>query len=652
MNGARPGRRVGGVGRAVLAGALMLAGAAHATPREGAPPAPTPELTSADVGAFIDGYLPVEMDRAAINGVTVAVVKDGQVLFARGYGSADRAQHVPVSAEATLFRIGSISKLFVWTAVMQLVEQHRLDLDADVQRYLDFPLPRTFAQPITLRALMTHTPGFEDTVRGMWANEGEPLDLRDYLVHHVPARVWAPGAVVAYSNWGAALAGYIVQRVSGEPFDAYAQRHIFAPLGMGRTTFAQPLPAALAPAMSRGYLEGADAAKPFELIRIAPAGSVSSTAADMARYMIANLGDGSLDGGRILQPATLATMQSPQWRAHPLGPAFALGFWEDAAFPQRLIGHGGDSEWFHTGMYLLPAQHVGVFVSQNSLGKRVLRDQLMRRFMARYFPSPATVFPAGAPAAAETDGLAGTYLSSRRNESGPLYLVALLGQPTVHVDGAGVVRVSGVNGLDDRPVTFRSLGRGVWQSPDDATRKLFFARDASGRWQMSNRLPVDVAQRSPWTRDGRLMRGVLGGSLAVMLATLLLWPVAALIRRHHGVTLSAARRDRLARWALRAAAGLVVLPWALLFLPLQFVDNGGEYVMTGTHVIDVLRGVQAAAWASLLAVPLAGWAAFRALHARGVGAWARVQAVACLLATAGATWMAWVGHLVVGTTSL
>ena len=637
---------------ALLAVTLTLAsGAALASGDEAA----THELTQADLSAFIDGYLPVEMDRAAINGVSVAVVKDGQVLLARGYGTSDLEHHLPMSAD-TMMRVGSISKLFMWTAVMQLVEQQRLNLDVDVQQYVDFPLPRTFNKPITLRALMTHTAGFEDTVRGMWANAGEPLNLRDYLVHHVPARLWPPGTVVAYSNYGAALAGYIVQRVSGEPFVDYAQRRILDPLGMTHSTFVQPLPLTLAPLMSRGYLEGADPAKPFELIRIAPAGGMSASAADMARFMIANLVEGegrdAANEPHVLRAETLAQMQAPQWRPQAQGPAFALGFWEDDAYSQRVIGHGGDSEWFHSGLYLLPAQHVGLYVAQNGLGRHVLRDQLMRRFMTRYFPAPPVVFPAGRPAASETDGLDGSYMSSRRNESGPLYLAALMGQSVVQVDEEGTLTVSGVKGLDDRPVKFRSLGRGVWQSPDDSTRKLFFGRDDAGRWQMGNHLPVEVAQRMLWTSDVRLIRGVLGAALVVTLSTLLGWPIAAIIRRHYAVLQPSEPRARRARRMLRMAAFLVLLPWMILLLPLQFADNGGEYVMAGPHVVGMLRATQVAAWVSLLAIPLSAICVIRAVSTAGLWWASRLQALLMFLVTLGAMFIAAESHLLIGTTSL
>lgn len=648
---------------------VLSAAAVQAADVPGSAPAPAPapeahELTSADLSAFLDGYLPIEMDRGAINGVTVSVVKDGRLLFARGYGSADRERHVPVSADDTLFRIGSISKLFLWTAVMQLVERRQLDLDADVQRYVDFPLPRAFGQPVTMRQLMTHTAGFEDTIRGMWVAEGDPLDLRDYLVHHVPARIFAPGSVVAYSNYGAALAGYVVQRLAGEPFDAVVQHRILQPLGMAHTTFAQPLPPALAPLMSRGYLEGADAAKPFELIRVAPAGSVSASATDMARFMIAQLGDGSVDGQRILQPATLAQMQTPQWWPHPRGPAFALGLWEDGAFAQRVIGHGGDSEWFHSGLFLLPAQHVGVFISQNSLGRHVLRDQMFRRFMERYFPAPATRFPAGAPPAAETEGLAGSYMTSRRNEHSPLFLVALMGQAVVRVDGEGLLSVSGSTGLDDRPLKYRSLGHGVWQSPDDATRRLFFNRDAAGRWQMGSHVPVEVAQRQPWTRDVRLMRLLLAGALLTALATLVGWPLAAMARWHFAApTVREARdvrdvrdvrdaRERRARIALRVAALLVLLPWAVLALPLARADNAALFLMASPAVPALLEAVRVAAGAGVFALLLAAWALAARLRRRGSWWWARVHAALVLLAAAAGLLMAWQGQLMAGSAAL
>jgi CubicO group peptidase (beta-lactamase class C family) len=613
-------------------------------------------LTSSDLSAFLDGYVPVEMDRAGVAGLAVAVVADGHVVLARGYGSADRARRVPVSAERTLFRIGSISKLFAWTAVMQLVEQHRLDLDADVQRYVDFPLPAGPGRPVTMRDLMTHAAGYEETVRGMWAVDGEPADdLRGYLVAHAPARIFPAGRVVAYSNWGATLAGYVVQRVSGEPFARYVDRHVLQPLGMARTSFAQPLPAAIAGDASAGYAEAADPAKGFETIRVAPAGAASSSAADMARFMIAELGDGSVDGGaRILRPETIAQMQAPQFRPAPQVPAMGLGFWQDGGFDERVVGHGGDTQWFHSGLYLLPGRHVGVFVSQNSAGRRALRDELMRRFMARYFPDAPAAVPAGRPPASETDGLPGRYIDSRRNESGALALATLTSQTSIAIDDAGTMTVGGAKGLDDRPVRLRWRGPGTWQDERDPARRLFFWRDAGGRWNYAGHVPVVVGQRVEGWRDARVFDGVLFAALGTMALTLAAWPVAALVRRHfrrrHGLAIALPPAQRRARVALRWAALLTLLPWlALLAPPLAGMD-AFQLVMK-PEVVALLRVVQAAAWAGPAAVALAAWAAalrFSPAGGRPARWTSKAHALACLLAAAGGVLAAWQGHLMTG----
>ncbi|MBO0722048.1 MAG: beta-lactamase family protein, partial [Blastocatellia bacterium] len=253
-----------------------------------------PALTTEDVTVFFDALLPLLIRRDEIAGAVVAVVKDGRVLFAKGYGYADVAARRPVSADATLFRVASISKLFTWTAVMQLVEQGKLDLDRDVNLYLDFQIPATYPQAITLRHLMTHTPGFQmaSPDHSRWPGT-DLLPLKEYLLKYLPPRIFPPGSTPAYSNYGAALAGYIVQRVSGQPFEEYVAEHIFRPLGMAHSTFVQPLPNALKPMMSQGYGLASESAGQFFLVPGSPAGSLYTTATDMARFMLAHLKDGS-----------------------------------------------------------------------------------------------------------------------------------------------------------------------------------------------------------------------------------------------------------------------------------------------------------------------------------------------------------------------
>src|SRR5215470_3183238 len=240
-------------------------------------PPSTHAMTTEDVGAFLDGIMPQQLGREDIAGAVISVVKDGKVLFAKGYGYADVEKKTPVSPDNTLFRPGSISKLFTWTAIMQLVEQGKLDLDRDVNEYLDFKIPATFPKPITVRNLMTHTAGFEEHVKGLMVDDPARLpSLRTALISSLPKRMYPPGEVSAYSNYGASLAGYIVQRVSGEKFEDYVARHIFAPLHMEHSTFVQPLPKAMQPDMSKGYFTPDRDPQPFEMISLSPAGALSA----------------------------------------------------------------------------------------------------------------------------------------------------------------------------------------------------------------------------------------------------------------------------------------------------------------------------------------------------------------------------------------
>ncbi|MGI8840893.1 MAG: serine hydrolase domain-containing protein, partial [Caulobacteraceae bacterium] len=252
--------------------------------KTGAPPeAATPAsaaahpLTAEDVSAWLDGFMPYALARGNIAGAVVVVVKGGQPLVEKGYGYADVKTRRPVDPHTTLFRPGSVSKLFTWTAVMQLVQAGRIDLDRDVNAYLDFKIPPAFGKPITMRDLMTHSPGFSDAAKNLLTeNPKKYATLEASLKAAIPARIFPPGTTPAYSNYGAALAGYIVQRLSGEPFAAYIARHIFAPLGMTRSTFEAPLPAGWAADMSKGYQLASKPPKRFEFVAASPAGALSA----------------------------------------------------------------------------------------------------------------------------------------------------------------------------------------------------------------------------------------------------------------------------------------------------------------------------------------------------------------------------------------
>ncbi len=284
----------------------------------GAPAAPaelpdrTPALSRPDLEAWLDGFMPYALERGDIAGSVVVVVKDGKILFEKGYGYSDVAKRKPVDPGSTLFRPGSVSKLFTWTAVMQQVEQGKIDLDGDVNKYLDFEIPPLDGKPVTMRNIMTHTSGLEEVLRGLILSDPKEIaSLGATVKSQIPSRIFAPGTMPSYSNYATALAGYIVERVSGQSFDDYLDQHIFAPLDMKHSSFRQPLPATLLPLVSKGYKLGSDdKPKPYEFINMAPAGSLASTGTDMGRFMIAHLQLGAYGTGRILRAETASRMHT------------------------------------------------------------------------------------------------------------------------------------------------------------------------------------------------------------------------------------------------------------------------------------------------------------------------------------------------------
>ena len=369
---------------------------------------------------FVDGVMAQQIASHELAGATFAVVHDGDMLFSEGYGFADIEAGVAVDPAQTLFRPGSVSKLFTWTALMQQVEAGRVSLDADVNTYLDFEIPPFERAPVRVVDLMSHSPGMSD-VSGITAPTVEELTPYDlWIKENVPDRLWAPGVEAAYSNYGTALAGYIVERVSGEPFADYVERHVFAPLGMTSTSFREPLPDALQARMARGYeLEnGRLVEQPFELFsNIMPAGSASSTAHDMARFMLAMLNDGAYDGGRILDPSSVSTLFSDSLRNAPDLPGMAHGFYVVREAGPRLVGHAGNTGDFHSNLILAPEQGFGFFVSttggdESSAGRTDLSNAIIGRVFPED-PAPRAARPA------DEASPAGRYRVNRRNYSRP-----------------------------------------------------------------------------------------------------------------------------------------------------------------------------------------------------------------------------------------
>ena len=611
-------------------------------PRPQQPSAHAYEMTAADVEAFLDGLVPLQLKRDDIAGATVSVVKDGKVLFAKGYGYADVEKKKPVSAQDTLFRPGSISKLFTWTSIMQLYEQGKLDLDRDINDYLDFKIPEAFGKPITLKNVMTHTPGFEEQVKDLFTVGNSKPDLGQYLKTHIPGRVYPPGTVPAYSNYATAVAGYIVERVSGRPFDEYVTENILKPLKMTHSTFTQPLPSELAPLMSNGYRLGSGSAESFEVVNPYPAGSLSSSATDMAQFMIAHLQDGQLGDARILKPETARLMHSRLFALDDAANAMCYGFYEESRNGQRIIGHGGDTVYFHSDLHLVLDQKLGFFVSYNSAGSGGNgRLALWEAFLDRYYPHTPPA-PTSATAKEEAKAVSGSYTLSRRADGSFLKALSVISQFTVSPTGDGDIEVPQLTGTNGKPKRWQAIGPMTFLERDGQD-KLIFKPDQNGRMQMILPYPFFVGHRVGMLQNGKLLLTVLGISLGLMLLTLILWPIAWFVRRHYGRTLELSKGELLLRIAVRIVFALNVIFIAalvgLIMYGLTHLEVFSDRGTTWFKLAQTIGLIGAIGTVVVLLNAIAAWISKR----RRI--WGKLQATIMLLACLGVLWFALAGNL-------
>ena len=531
------------------------------------------DLNKTDVDAWLDGYLPYALHSADIPGAVVVVVKDGQFLTSRGYGYANLEQRTPVDPQRTLFRPGSVSKLVTWTAVMQQVEAKKLDLDADVNQYLDFKIPARNGAPVTLRQIMTHTAGFEETIKDLIFYDAKHLtSLGDLLKAWVPERILDAGTTPGYSNYATALAGYMVERVSGEKFDDYVERHIFTPLGMKTASFRQPLPAALQPLMSQGYEKPGQPPKGFEIVGPAPAGSLSASGTDMGRFMLANLQQCELDGQRILAPATCEMMHnSPLDKVNPrslIAPLnrMELGFFETNVNGREVIGHLGDTVGFHTSLHLFMKEGVGFYVSFNSGGKagaaNTVRMALFRDFADRYFPNiaPADGSIDAKTAAEHAQMMTGYWQVSRRSESSFFAALGLFGQTQIGLTAKGALLVPSLLDPAGRPREWVEIAPFVWRDKYGHDRLAAQVVDGKPvRWSMDFMSPFMMFDRVPAAASLAWLKPALMVAAAVIVLTLLSAPAGWIARRKYQAAMPLQGPALKAYRASQLFSGLVVL---------------------------------------------------------------------------------------------
>lgn len=638
---------------------LLLAGCSiPATgPRTTPPTAPdaSADLTRADVDAWLDGLVPTALQREALAGAVVTVVADGEIVTERGFGAADLGEGdrppALVDPARTLFRVGSVSKLVTATAVMQQVQAGKLDLDADIQGYLDFELRQSYDEPVTLRHLLSHTAGYEDRIRGVILPDGTPEpDLRTEVAVDQPEQIYRPGTVPAYSNWSNTLAAYVVQRVTGIPYADYARTEVLGRAGMTSSTFAQPLPERDAGRMARGYRSIGTPPIGFEILGPAPAGALSATGHDLGLFMLGLLGRPAGDAPPLLRPESLKLMQQPALPAKTLGglagaDQMGVGFFLMEHRGQRIAGHSGDTGVFHSQLALLPERGTGIAVSINSNGRApdstaILRTTLVEQFVERYHSAgDRATPPATASSADHAARAAGAYLVSRRSESSFMRAVTAIQQLPVTDHGDGTISLPAVATTGSHPLRLREI---------EATDELWLWQEIGGDRRLAMDIeggrvaaigldPAHVLLPAPQALQAVLPIMIFAVAWAVLI--LIAWPIGAIVRRRHGVDL---RAWSTARRRLRTLThlGLLAIPVAVLAW-VTVITLMGQTVLVAEGVI---RAVQVITALPVLALVPAIGQLIGTLRHRG-GVFATIANLLIVLALAAFGWAAWMAGL-------
>ncbi len=584
----------------------------------------------AELEAFLDALMAKDMAENHIAGAAVAVVKDGRLFFAKGYGYADVGNGTPVDPEQTIFKIASTTKTFTWTAVMQLVEQGKLDLDADINTYLDFAIPDTYPEPITLKDLMTHTSGFEESYYEILARDSSELvPAGEWLTSHLPERVRPPGAYAGYSNHNTFLAGYIVAQVAGVPYEQYIQENILDPLGMAHASAQNPLPPELNQYQSKSYTfkDGVFQIFPetgyLAQIGAVPGEGMAASATDMARFMIAHLQNGffsdeNIAGVRILEEATAQQMHSTLFTPDPRILGTAHGFFDFSDNGQWTIGHGGGAAFgeMNNAMLLLPDQNLGLFYIYNSTGSDLLTLQhlgFMRSFYNHYYPTPA-VAPIDPPAdfAERAARFTGSYritqsaYTSLQKTLAPFIASAAISDPG---DGTLLLSIGGLefSFVEVDPLFFRQVD-GPWD--------MAFREDEQGR------ITLMFSSIAPqWSFEKLNWYETLGFTMVLILACALIFLsvlIVAFIGFVRGRRLGNGQEQapRRTRQAKRVAVGISLLNLLFLVFSIGTIFMGSPVPFFGVSLVYRLVLVMA-----LLAALLTLGAIFYTVMAWKDGYW-------------------------------
>lgn len=545
----------------------------------------------------IDGLVEALRREHLLPGVSLALIRADTPDLLRGYGYADLAQRTPVDPQQTLFRIGSVSKTFIWTAALLLVDRGQLDLDADLNTYLKaVTVAPAFDTPVTMRHLMSHRAGFEDSVQVFAVGDDDARPLAQLLAQHQPKRIYPPGARTSYSNWGSALAAQVVADIAGEDYGSFLRRELLDPLGMRDTVWDGPtrMDSTTRARLAQGYASKNGVLQIEQEMQLGaywPAGGMSTTAADMALWMRFHLNGGELDGKRLLSPETHRLVWTRAFEDRSGGGDLSHGFIQTPFRGLLLTGHGGATESYLTNLVLVPELGLGVFVSQSSGASRNLvqrlPEQIIERLQALPAAAPLASEPSEPGALAEVNG---NYLGNRRVFSS---FATLFGA----FDGVALRAVNSETiALEAGPHSgeYRRIGEDLFEST--LGQRLSLIRDSNGRVAaFANASGVHTFERVSGLTSPQALMLATGASILLALAVLAgaLWRVG---RKRAGGPTDAV----VGGVALLSALCVLVLVACVVAVALA-LQSAGAADLPGNYPVPAMLWMHWAGWAVVAA---------------------------------------------------
>ncbi|MBS4014163.1 MAG: beta-lactamase family protein [Bacteroidetes bacterium] len=556
------------------------------------------KIDSIELSAFMDGVMKTILEERKIAGASVVIIQGNEVLVKKGYGFADIDNQIRVNPDSTLFRIGSISKLFTWISIMQQIEKGKLELDADINTYLEnFKIPETFQEPITIRSLLSHTPGFEDKLLYLFVKSPEEMkSIEEIFQKQMPKRVRPPMKYAAYSNHGTGLAQYLIELKSGQKIEDYADKNIFEPLGLTHTTFRQPLPSGLNANMSKAYAyeNSVISEKYFEYIPLAGAGAVSTTAGDMGRFMQSLLHSTCIDTICLLEHETFLQMLEPAlYHSYGLNPALH-GFMDLSRKGIKIFGHGGDTFWFHSLLAIIPEHKIGFFITFNSFEGGGAYEMVFEKFLERYLPDQRELFDTITLTDDYLQKFTGKYKANRHPHTDFLKLLSIMQTLDVSIDNSRLkMDFPGKETTFWIPidsVTFRNSKSNeliAFEMSEDNSiaEKLFLGN-----------LAIFAFEKIQWIENPVLHNVVLQIIMVTIIFILFIWPYITLIRRKHQRILPA---PQLIPFPAKFVAWIAAACFFIFYLTLIIASaNSGQEL-----IMYVPTSIKLALFLPFLAIP-------------------------------------------------